>query len=186
MKYTLVGGNQKFPSCYLSNISFQTCWKEINLLILDEKSMVGRLQVGQMDCYLCKACPQNTDEILGGIPAIFFGDIGQLPPVGDSPMYSDKLSAYHTGSSCRRLSFVWVFQTVWHFKFIVRLVRVLNSWNLERFCSKWEPILDDFELFSGHFLNYLTSAKETEFNDVLHLLPTWVSVLEFNPNYKGI
>ena len=51
--------------------------------------MVGRSQVGQMDCHLCKACPQNTDEILGGIPTIFFGDFGQLPPVGDSPMYSD-------------------------------------------------------------------------------------------------
>ena len=49
-----------------------------------------------MDCYLCKAHPKNGDEILGGIPTIIFGDCGQLPPVGDSPMYSDKLSAYHT------------------------------------------------------------------------------------------
>ena len=58
--------------------------------------MVGRSQVGQMDCHLCKANPQNADEILGGIPTIFFGDFGQLPPVGDSPMYSDKPSTYNT------------------------------------------------------------------------------------------
>ena len=96
LKDTLVGGNQNFPSCYLSSISFQTCGKEIKLLILDEKSMVGRSQVGQMDCHLCKANPQNADEILGGIPTIFFGDFGQLPPVGDSPMYSDKPSTYNT------------------------------------------------------------------------------------------
>jgi len=75
---------------------FQTCWKEIKLLILDEKSMVGRSQVGRMDHRLYQAYPQNADEILGGMPAIFFGDFAQLPPVGDSPMYSDKRSAYHT------------------------------------------------------------------------------------------
>ena len=75
---------------------FQTHWKEIKLLILDEKSMVGRSQVGHMDCHLYQAYPQNADEILGGIPAIFFGDFAQLPPVGDSPMYLDKISAYCT------------------------------------------------------------------------------------------
>src|ERR1700683_3103491 len=30
------------------------------------------------------------------MPAIFFGDFAQLPPVGDSPMYSDKPSGYCT------------------------------------------------------------------------------------------
>ena len=49
-----------------------------------------------MDHHLYQAYPQNADEILGGIPAIFFGDFAQLPPVGDSPMYSDKRSAYCT------------------------------------------------------------------------------------------
>ncbi len=49
-----------------------------------------------MDHFLCHAHSQNADEIFGGIPTIFFGDFGQLPPVGDSTMYSDKPSAYHT------------------------------------------------------------------------------------------
>jgi len=77
---------------------FQTQWKEIKLLILDETSMVGRSQVGQIDCHLHQAHPQNTDEIFGGIPTIFFGDFGQLPPVGDSPMYSDKPLGFGTGT----------------------------------------------------------------------------------------
>ena len=58
--------------------------------------MVGRSQVGCMDRRLYQAYPQNADEILGGMPAIFFGDFAQLPPVGDSRMYSDKRSAYCT------------------------------------------------------------------------------------------
>src|ERR1700683_1156432 len=49
-----------------------------------------------MDCRLHQAHPQNADEIFGGMPTIFFGDFAQLPPVGDSPMYSDKPSGYRT------------------------------------------------------------------------------------------
>ena len=45
---------------------------------------------------LCQAHPQNDDEIFGGIPTIFFGAFGQLPHVGDSLVYSDKPSAYHS------------------------------------------------------------------------------------------
>ena len=58
--------------------------------------MVGRSQIGRMDRRLRQAHPHNSDEILGGMPAIFFGDFAQLPPVGDSPMYSDKPSGYCT------------------------------------------------------------------------------------------
>ena len=58
--------------------------------------MVGRSQVGHMDHHLHQVYLQNADEILGGMPAIFFGDFAQLPHVGDSPMYSDKRSAHCT------------------------------------------------------------------------------------------
>jgi hypothetical protein len=39
---------------------------------------------------------------------------------------------------------------------------------------------EDFELFSGRFWDYLTLDQRTEFDDVLHHLPTQVSVLELN------
>ena len=39
---------------------------------------------------------------------------------------------------------------------------------------------EDFELFSGRFWDYLTPEQKIEFDDVLHLLPTQASVLEFN------
>ena len=57
--------------------------------------MNRRSQLGRMDRRLCQAYPQNADDILGGMPAIFFGYFAQLPPVGDSPIYSDKPSGYH-------------------------------------------------------------------------------------------
>jgi ATP-dependent DNA helicase PIF1 len=49
-----------------------------------------------MDHCLCQAHPHNSDEILSGMSTIFFGDFAQLPPVGDSAMYSDKQSGYCT------------------------------------------------------------------------------------------
>ena len=155
---------------------FQTQWKEIKLLILDEKSMVGRSQVGRMDRHLHQAHPQNADEIFGGIPTIFFSDFGQLPPVGDSPMYSDKPSAYHTAlhaeGCCVFESFKQsvTLNTVYHqtgqsaeqVTFREALLRLRT----------YSTTLEDFELFSGRFWDYLTPEQRTEFDDVLHLLPT--------------
>src|ERR1700683_2362028 len=163
---------------------FQTHWKEIKLLILDEKSMVGRSQVGHMDHCLCQAYPQNADEILGGMPAIFFGDFAQLPPVGDSSMYSDKQSTYHAAlhaegdcvfesfNQCVTLQTVFrqTGQDVEQVKFREALLRLRT----------YSTTPEDYALFSTQFWDFLTPALWAEFDDVLHLLPTCASVLEFN------
>ena len=45
---------------------FQTCWKEIKLLIMDEKSITGRSQVrDRWIVNYVKLIPQEADEILG-------------------------------------------------------------------------------------------------------------------------
>src|SRR6266536_582100 len=75
----------------------QTRWKDAKLLILDEKSMVGAAQLGRIDQHMRQAYPHHAEETLGGIPAIFFGDFAQLPPVGDSPIYSSKPSHRRPG-----------------------------------------------------------------------------------------
>jgi ATP-dependent DNA helicase PIF1 len=163
---------------------FQTRWKEIKLLILDEKSMVGRSQAGRIDRRLCQAYPQNADEILGGMPAIFFGDFAQLPPVGDSPMYSDKQSAYRTAlhaegrrvfeSFNQSVTLKTVFrqtgENVEQVKFREALLRLRT----------YSSTPEDYALFSTQFWDILTPALRAEFDDVLHLLPTRASVLEFN------
>ena len=129
-----------------------------------------------MDHRLCQAHPQNADEIFGGIPTIYFGDFGQLPPVGDSPMYSDKPSAYctalHAGGCCVFESFKQsvTLNTIYHqtghsaeqVAFREALLRL----------KTYSTTLEDFELFSGRFWDYLTPEQRTEFDDVLHLLPT--------------
>ena len=69
-------------------LRLQHQWKDIKLLIVDEKSMIGRKMAGKMDSRLRQIL---ADEVMGGIGVLLFGDIAQLPPVGDSPLYSSKV-----------------------------------------------------------------------------------------------
>ena len=60
------------------------------LIIGDEKSMVGQAVLGRCDRRLRQAFPAKADEVFGGMPLLFFGDFAQLPPIGDSTLYSTK------------------------------------------------------------------------------------------------
>ena len=133
-------------------------------------------QVGHIDHPLHQAYPQNADKILGGMPAIFLGDFAQLPPVGDSAMYSEKRSAYctalHEEGHC-------VFES---FNQSVTLKTVFNQIGqnaeqvkfreaLLRLCT-YSTTPEDYALFSTQFWEISTPVLRAEFNDVLHLLPT--------------
>ena len=80
----------------------QACWNRVRLLIIDEKSMMGCTTMGKGDQRLCLIFPESSGEILGGIPVLLFGDLAQLPPVGDSLLFSDKPSKAQSGFSDQR------------------------------------------------------------------------------------
>jgi ATP-dependent DNA helicase PIF1 len=118
------------------------------------------------------------------MPAIFFGDFAQLPPVGDSPMYSDKASSYrealHAEGRC-------VFES---FKHSVTLQTVFCQIgeNIEQITFReallrlrtYSTIPEYYDLFATRFWDILPPDQQAEFDDFLHLLPTRASVLEFN------
>ena len=146
--------------------------------------MVDRSQVGQMDCHLHQPHLHNSDEILSGMSTIFFGDFAQLPPVGDSPMYSDKWSGYcsalHTEGCCVFESFKQsvtlntIFQQAGQDPAqVVFREALLRLWT-------YSTNSEDFELFSTCFWDALSPEQKAEFDDFLHLLLIWVSVLNFN------
>ena len=68
--------------------SLQNSLKEIDYIIIDEISMVGRKMLGQIDKRLRQAYPHRAQDVLGGCSCLFFGDFGQLPPVMDLPLYT--------------------------------------------------------------------------------------------------
>jgi ATP-dependent DNA helicase PIF1 len=55
-------------------------------LIIDEMSMIGHKMLSWLDNRL-HAGTGNEDTSFGGMSVILMGDFGQLPPVGDKPMY---------------------------------------------------------------------------------------------------
>ena len=55
-------------------------------LIVDEMSMIGHKMLSSMDNRL-RAGTGKEDIPFGGMSVILMGDFGQLPPVGDKPMY---------------------------------------------------------------------------------------------------
>ena len=57
-------------------------------LIIDEMSMVGRTFLGQVDKRLRQVFPHHADVLFGGCSCLLFGDFGQLPPVMDLPLYT--------------------------------------------------------------------------------------------------
>ena len=61
---------------------------DMEYLIIDEMSMVGRKFLGQVDQRLCQVFPHRADTLFGGCSCLLFKDFGQLPPVMDLPLYT--------------------------------------------------------------------------------------------------
>lgn len=64
----------------------QTNLENVQYLIIDEYSFVGQSLLGWIDSR-CKQATGRTDLTFGGISVILVGDIAQLPPVGDKPLF---------------------------------------------------------------------------------------------------
>ena len=70
----------------LKNLQAEHCG--VDYYIIDEMSMVGRRVLGQIDKRLREAFPRHSEQLLGGRSMILVGDFGQLPPVGDTALWS--------------------------------------------------------------------------------------------------
>ena len=69
----------------------QLAVKDKSYLIIDEMSMMGQKMLAWID----KRLRQATGKLqcpFGGFSVLLFGDFGQLPPVGDRPMYASPSS----------------------------------------------------------------------------------------------
>ena len=69
-------------------MDMQQKFKDIGLLIIDEKSMIGQKIFHMVDMRLREIYPHRREEAFGGLSVILIGDWKQLPPVGDSPLFS--------------------------------------------------------------------------------------------------
>ncbi|XP_059070854.1 uncharacterized protein LOC131028544 [Cryptomeria japonica] len=68
--------------------SFQESMYFIRYIIIDEMSFIGPKLIQRIDIRLREAFPAHNQLQFGGRSIILFGDLGQLPPVKDIPMYA--------------------------------------------------------------------------------------------------
>jgi hypothetical protein len=61
---------------------------EMELIIIDEVSMMKKFQLAQLDARL-RAAKRVPDVPFGGVHVVLVGDFLQLPPVGGQPLYAD-------------------------------------------------------------------------------------------------
>ena len=63
--------------------------KNVAVLVIDEKSMLGQKTLWMISQRLKEARPEAQDQPFGGVSVVLLGDFKQLPPVGDSAMYNN-------------------------------------------------------------------------------------------------
>lgn len=60
--------------------------ENVKYLIIDEYFLVGQSLLGWIDSR-CRQATGQTNKPFGGLSVILVGDIAQLPPVGDKPLF---------------------------------------------------------------------------------------------------
>ena len=81
-----IGSKRLFKLKGIALQQLQTNLQNIQYLIIDEYSFVGQSLFGWIDCR-CRQATGLADQAFGGLSVILVGDIAQLSPVGDKPLF---------------------------------------------------------------------------------------------------
>jgi hypothetical protein len=73
--------------------NMQLDWEGVHFVIIDEKSMLGQRTLAMIDSRFRQIFPRTSKEPFGNINVSLVGDFAQLPPVGDTPLYSPPTTA---------------------------------------------------------------------------------------------
>jgi ATP-dependent DNA helicase PIF1 len=101
----------------MSEKKLQDKFKNILYLIIDELSMIGLEFLTLIDRRLRQAFPAHRDVPFGNLSIILVGDLGQLPPVRDKPLYADMKgldAKYQRGGGLFRLFTTMFYLTTSH------------------------------------------------------------------------
>ena len=157
----------------------QQSLSEMNYLIIDEMSMVGRKMFGQVDQRLRQIFPHHAQQMLGGHSCILFGDFGQLPPVMDLPLYTTKSrndlsdlgsSTYHSFTEAITLNQIMRQSGETPEQELFRSI-LLHLRDGNTTTSDWEELMK-------HTPAHIDDL--TDFENALHLFPTKDAVVEYN------
>ena len=142
--------------------------------IFDEMSMIGCRMLGMIDARLRQAFPNAADQVFGGRSVILVGDFGQLPPVGDSPVWSEPKTS--RAMEKRGQSAFATFTTAVVLDRVVRQAGDTSFRNALLRLRDAETTDADYDLFCRCFM----AAGGDDFDSAVHLYPTKKKVAEYN------
>jgi ATP-dependent DNA helicase PIF1 len=73
--------------------TLQIQWTGVHFVIIDEKSMLGQCTLAMIDSCCRQIFPGRANTPFGNLNIALIGDFAQLPPIGDTPLYSPPSSA---------------------------------------------------------------------------------------------
>ena len=76
-------------------VMLQKRFKNVGILVIDEKSMVGHKMFTIIDQRLRQVRPENKEKPFGGLSVVLLGDWKQLPPVLDTALYRKDTKKKH-------------------------------------------------------------------------------------------
>ena len=161
----------------------QEAWHGTSYLIIDEKSMLGRVAMGRIDHRLRQIFPNGKEQPFGGLSVILVGDFGQLPPVLDTPLYQTAMtSGQHTTSILSNLGAAAYLS----FTESVTLQQVMRQADTDEQTAAFKNALAniragqaepaDHDLLASRAWERLTSVEQQPFSDSVILATTTSSV----------
>ena len=158
--------------------SLQRLFQNTGLLFIDEKSMIGKASLFRIDSRLRQIHSMKQDCSLGNLSTALVGDFAQLPPMGDTPLYTNEAKSKET-KSARAL-----FQ---EFDFVVNLSRnyrvlpeeLVFAQYLERH-REGNVTLDDWNMLAQRQFHLLPPEEQALFQDATRLYTTNRATDEYN------
>ncbi|KAK3926427.1 ATP-dependent DNA helicase [Frankliniella fusca] len=143
--------------------------RNIKFVILDEYSMIGLKMFHAIDMRLRQG-KEEPDKVFGNCFMFMFGDIKQLDPVGDKPIYQP----LHQNQVCLDL---WMGKmAVESFDTTIKLTIIKrqndqNFQNVLNNISDGNVTLSDYALLSTRFYTTVSNEERRKFENVIRLFP---------------
>ncbi|MCH2545601.1 MAG: AAA family ATPase [Alphaproteobacteria bacterium] len=97
---------KELPELYGDRLqALQDKFEKMELIAIDEKSMLGCYMMYMIHQRLCQIRPRSAKKRFAGVSIILMGDFAQLPPVGDIPLYAKVTNKFSTYQIDGRLYF---------------------------------------------------------------------------------
>ncbi|KAK3908319.1 ATP-dependent DNA helicase [Frankliniella fusca] len=158
--------------------AFEEKMRNVKFLIIEEFSMVGC----RLFNIINRRCMQmkSSTEPFGGLPVYMFGDLFQLPPIGDTPLYNLNIDPFKTIAYSGSI----LFRSLVHTKFFSACHRQRDQefLNFLENLSCGIVTVPGQMYISDRFEENMTHEEIESFSDAVHLFQHVKATEDYNKN----